>query len=71
MFDFMSKSLEYMWLSMFAWNDYVFSLNGYDDSNMLGLMSCHVRWMLGWLTCMLGNAMPDECLGLWLDELLD
>ena len=31
MFDFMSKSLEYMWWSMFAHHAYVFSLNGYDD----------------------------------------
>ena len=66
MFDFMAKSLEYMWWSMFACHAYVSALNGYDDSNILGFTPCHSRWMLGWLTCML-----DECSVLWLDEMLD
>ena len=51
MFDFMSKRLEYMWWSMFACHAYVSALMGYDDSNMLGFMPCHARWMLGCLTC--------------------
>jgi len=37
---------------MFACHAYVFALMGYDDSNMLGFMPRHARWMLGWLTCM-------------------
>ena len=40
----------------------------YDDmmnSNMLGFMFYHARWMLGWFDMyarwMLGDAMLDEC----------
>ena len=39
------------------------------DSNMLGFMLYHARWMLDWYDmyarCMLGYAMIDECLGLF------
>ena len=37
------------------------------DSNMLGFMLRHAKWMLGWYDmyarCMLGYAMIDEWLG--------
>ena len=39
------------------------------DSNMLGFMLRHAKWMLGWCDmyarCMLGFAMIDEWLGLF------
>ena len=35
------------------------------DSNMLGFMLCHARWMQGWFDMcakwMLGDAMIDVC----------
>ena len=55
-----------MWWSMFACHTYVVALDGiwwHDDSNMLGFMLCHARWMQGWcdmyamIRCMLGFVM--------------
>ena len=76
MLDFMSKSLEYMWWSMFTCHAYLFALfccclgwcNVLGDAMiwcMLGSMLCHARWMLGWFDMyarwMLGDAMIDVC----------
>ena len=49
---------------MMAWCQ-VYDMYDMYDSNMIGFMLYHARWMLGWYDmyarCMLGDVMLDVC----------